>query len=166
MKMNNSHNYAFIDGQNLHLGTVEDGWKIDFKKFKIYLSDKYAVNKIYYFLGYFSEQEKCLYKNLEDAGFTIIFKIHNKQLQAKKKGNVDTDLVFEVMRSLIDNNNLNKIILVSGDGDYKKVVDYLITKNKFLKIIFPNKKYASSLYRTISRNYYDYMQNFKKSVYK
>ena len=43
------------------------------------------------------------------------------------------------MKNLVDNHEFNKIILVSGDGDYKKLVDYLIGKDKFKKILFPNK---------------------------
>lgn len=38
-------NYAFIDGQNLNLGIKSLGWKLDFKKFRIYLEEKYAVKK-------------------------------------------------------------------------------------------------------------------------
>jgi len=32
---------------------------------------------------------------------------------------------------------------------YIKVVDYLIKKGRFAKILFPNKKFASSLYRSV-----------------
>lgn len=67
-----------------------------------------------------------------------------------KKGNVDSDIVFEAMRRLLDEpSEFEKIILVSGDGDYKKLVDYLVKKNRFLKILFPNKKFASSLYNKL-----------------
>jgi hypothetical protein len=47
--------YAFIDSQNLNLGTskdiirnrkkIYDGWKLDYKKFRKYLKDKYRVEK-------------------------------------------------------------------------------------------------------------------------
>ncbi len=47
-------NLAFIDGQNLHLGTIQDNWKIDLKKFRIYLKDKYHIAEAYYFLGHIS----------------------------------------------------------------------------------------------------------------
>lgn len=70
----------------------------------------------------------------------------------KKKGNVDTDVVFEIMRALIDV-EFDRVLLVSGDGDYKKVVDYLIKKNRFEKILFPNKKFASSLYKSLGNKY-------------
>ena len=85
---------------------------------------------------------------MQKARFIVLFKEHNSNLLAKKKGNVDTDIVFEAMKNLVDN-NFDKIILVSGDGDYKKLVEYLIKKNKFKKILFPNKKFASSLYKNL-----------------
>ena len=121
-------NLAFIDGQNLHLGILEDGWKIDHYKFRIYLKDKYHVTEAYYILGYINEEEQDLYNNLQKAGFIIIFKKHNPNLITQKKGNVDSDIVFEIMKNLIDNKSFDKIVLVSGDGDYKKLVDYLIKK--------------------------------------
>ncbi|PIR46135.1 MAG: hypothetical protein COV08_01340 [Candidatus Vogelbacteria bacterium CG10_big_fil_rev_8_21_14_0_10_49_38] len=157
-------NLAFVDGQNLHLGTTENGWKIDYKKFRIYLKEKYGITEAYYFFGYVSEKEQDLYNNLQKAGFIIIFKEHNRELIAKKKGNVDTDIVLEVMKALIENkDDFQKIVLISGDGDYKKLVDYLINKNRFKKILFPNNK-ASSLYKNLGSEYYDYLDNIKSYI--
>jgi len=68
------------------------------------------------------------------------------------------------MKSLIENSDFDKIILVSGDGDYKKLVDYLIKKNKFKKILFPNKKFASSLYKKLGSEYFDYLENIKVHI--
>jgi uncharacterized LabA/DUF88 family protein len=51
----------------------------------------------------------------------------------KKKGNVDTDIVFEIMKKIYRKNDFNKIVLVSSDGDYKLLVDFLIEENKFKK---------------------------------
>lgn len=155
MKKENSKlkNYAFIDGQNLHLGTAEAKWKIDYNKFRIYLRDKYKVREAYYFFGFVSEDQQGLYNNLQRVGFIVIFKEHKESFVGKKKGNVDTDIVFEMMKSIIDE-KFDKIILVSGDGDYKKVIDYLIKKGKFAKILFPNNKFASSLYKELGSEYY------------
>lgn len=52
----NSKNYAFVDGQNLYMGTrsSEISRKVDLTKFKVYLQEKYQVEKAYYFLGYFT----------------------------------------------------------------------------------------------------------------
>ncbi len=164
MKKRNENNLAFIDGQNLHLGTMEDNWKIDHSKFRVYLKDKYQVTEAYYVLGYITEAEQDLYNNLQKAGFVVTFKEHSPRLIAKKKGNVDTDIVFEVMKNLLDNKNFNKIVLVSGDGDYKKLVDYLIKKDKFKKILFPNKKFASSLYNNLGSELFDYLENIKTYI--
>lgn len=153
------NNFAFIDGQNLYLGTKQDGWNVDLSKLKIYLKDKYKVSEAYYFLGYLQEENDELYKEIQKAGFIVVFKEHNQYVVTKKKGNVDTDIVFEIMKNLLDNKNFNKVILVSGDGDYKKLVDYLIKKDRFKKILFPNKKFASSLYKSITIKYYDNLEN-------
>ena len=157
-------NLAFIDGQNLHLGTIQDNWKIDLKKFRIYLKDKYHIAEAYYFLGYISEEEQDLYNNLQKSGFIVLFKEHSPALKGTKKGNVDTDIVFEIMKNLIDNKDFDKVVLVSGDGDYKKVVDYLIRKNRFKKILFPNKKFASSLYKNLGAEFFDYLMNIKTYI--
>lgn len=50
-------------------------------------------------------------------------------------------------------------MLVSGDGDYKLVVDFLIEENRLEKVLFPNKKYASSLYKKLGSTYFDYLDN-------
>jgi len=155
MKIKN--NLAFIDGQNLYLGTKQDGWNIDLSKLKIYLQDKHNILEAYYFIGYLQEENNDLYKEIQKAGFIVIFKKHSEYAVTKKKGNVDTDIVFEIMKNLIENKDFNKIILVSGDGDYKKLVDYLIQKNKFEKILFPNIKFASSLYKKLGNKYFTHL---------
>jgi len=93
-------NIAFIDGQNLYLGT--NGY-IDAKKFRIYLKDKYNIEEAYYFLGYIIEKEQDLYDNLQKFDYILSFREHSPLLKAKKKGNVDTDIVFSVMKKLLKN---------------------------------------------------------------
>jgi uncharacterized LabA/DUF88 family protein len=152
-------NLAFIDGQNLHLGSREHGYSIDHARFRKYLKDKYHVEEAYYFLGFISEDQQDLYNNLQKAGFILSFREHSAALVGKKKGNVDCDIVFEIMKKLVLQEQFNKIILVSGDGDYKKLVDFLLKRDKFEKILFPNRKFASSLYKKLGSEYYDYLEN-------
>jgi uncharacterized LabA/DUF88 family protein len=147
------NNLAFIDGQNLYLGTKETGLNVDLEKFKVYLQNKYDVKEAYYFIGYLQEENNELYKEIQKAGFIVIFKDHNEYAISKKKGNVDTDIVFEIMKNLIENTDFDKIVLVSGDGDYKKLVDYLIEKDRFKRILFPNGNKASSLYNKLNNKF-------------
>lgn len=152
-------NIAFIDGQNLHLGSKEHGCSIDHRKFRTYLRDKYNVEEAYYFLGFISEDQQDLYSNIQKAGFILHFREHSAALMGKKKGNVDCDIIFEIMKKLVLGEEFAKIVLVSGDGDYKTLVDFLLKRGKFAKILFPNKKFASSLYKRIGGEYYDYLEN-------
>src|SRR3990167_6371844 len=148
---------AFIDGQNLHLGTKEKGWSVDHARLRRYLLDKYKVGEAYYFLGFVSEGEQDLYNNLQKAGFILAFREHSSALKGKKKGNVDCDIVFSVMKKLVDNEPFEKVYIVSGDGDYKKLVDFLIKKGRFGKMLFPNREFASSLYKTLGSEFYAYL---------
>lgn len=162
-------NIAFIDGQNLHLGTREDQWSVDHEKFRRYLKDKYHVDEAYYFLGFVSEDAQELYLRLQKADFILHFREHSSALKGKKKGNVDTDIVFSIMKKLVEQEDFEKIVLVSGDGDYKKLVDYLIKKDKFAKILFPNSNFASSLYYQLGTEYFDQLSSSdvrKKIEYK
>ena len=57
MKKNQSV-FAFIDSNNLHLGVLSQGWKLDWRKFRQYLRNKYNVNKAYLFIGQVSGAKK------------------------------------------------------------------------------------------------------------
>lgn len=76
-----------------------------------------------------------------------------------KKGNVDSDIIFNIMKKMYKRENFEKIILVSGDGDYKRLVDFLIEEKKFEKILFPNRQYRSSLYKKLTNNYFVYLDD-------
>ena len=154
-----ANNIAFIDGQNLHLGTKECGWAIDHGKFRTYLRDKYHVTEAYYFLGFVSEGYQDLYDGLQKAGFILSFREHSSTLKGNKKGNVDCDIVFGIMKKLVENDSFDKVFIVSGDGDYRKLVDYLIKKNRFAKMLFPNRKFASSLYKPLGGEFFDFLEN-------
>jgi uncharacterized LabA/DUF88 family protein len=136
--------YAFIDSQNLNLGIRDQKWELDFSKFRIYLRDKYKVGKAFLFIGYVSGNED-LYTYLQKVGYIIIFKPTLAVKKGKKaivKGNVDAELVLHTM---IEFKNYNKAVLISGDGDFRCLIEYLSKKNKLYKLIIPNKKKYSSL---------------------
>lgn len=149
-------NQAFIDGQNLEFSTTKanEAWKIDLKRFRIYLEQKYAVERAYYFLGFQKDEQSKLYQYIQEAGYILIFRKHNEKMHSIKKGNVDTDIVFMIMKKIADREKFNKVVLVSGDGDYFKMVDYLIEKDKFEKLLAPNCTSMSSLYKLFDRKYY------------
>ncbi|MDO8499716.1 MAG: NYN domain-containing protein [bacterium] len=159
--MSNQHNnVAYIVGQNLHMGTTkleDNAWRINLKKFRVYLNDHYHVQTCYYFLGFINEDFQDLYTEIQESGFVLQFREHSSAMLGKKKGNVDSDIIFHIMKKLYKKEDFGKIVLVSGDGDYKMLVDFLIQEKKFEKMLFPNKKFASSLYKKLGSEFYDYL---------
>ncbi|MDP3982776.1 MAG: NYN domain-containing protein, partial [bacterium] len=92
-KENIYKNYAFIDGQNLYMGTAKlklNSWKINLARFRIYLEQKYNVSDAYYFLGFVQEENHDLYEQIQKAGYVLVFREHNTAMKGKKKGNVDS----------------------------------------------------------------------------
>jgi uncharacterized LabA/DUF88 family protein len=156
-------NIAYIDGQNLYMGTAksEPVWHVDLARFRIYLQQKYDVEKAFYYLGYVQDGKSAeeLYEEIQAAGFILVFRQHTSAMLGKKKGNVDSDIILSVMKRLYKEEDFDKIVLVSGDGDYKALVDFLIEERRFAKILFPNKKYASSLYKGIGAPYFAYLSD-------
>ena len=166
--MEKQENLAFIDGQNLYMGTAkleQNPWRINLRRFRVYLEQKYKVAKAYYFLGYVQEANEELYEEIQGAGFVLVFREHNAAMIGKKKGNVDSDIIFQIMKRLYrEGEGIQKIFLVSGDGDYKMLVDFLIEEKKFGKVLFPNRKYASSLYKKLGSEYFDYLESAREKI--
>lgn len=163
------NNQAFVDGQNFYMNTKANNWSVDLKKFRIYLREKYNVEKAYYFLGSVDENNQGLYELIQTAGFILVFREHSQAMVGKKKGNVDTDIVFTIMSKVADREEFDKIFLVSGDGDYFRMVKYLVENGRFGKLLSPNRHSTSSLYRTFPPKYIDFLDKpeiKKKIAYK
>ena len=143
------HNYAFIDSQNLNLGVQRAGFKMNWKKFRTYLKEEHDVEKAYMFIGYMQENED-LYTQMHEAGYLVALKPTLEMLTTSEeekeriptKGNVDTELVMYVMKEM---KNYNKAVIVSGDGDFYSLIEYLQNKGKLLNVMVPNWKYSSLL---------------------
>ncbi|MCK4421265.1 NYN domain-containing protein [candidate division WOR-3 bacterium] len=137
------NNYAFIDSQNLNLSIRDQGWILDFKKFRIYLKDKYNITKAFLFIGYVNENQD-LYTSLQEFGYILVFKPTLRLPDGRVKGNVDAELVLQAM---IEFENYDRALIVTGDGDFHCLVKYLIKKDKLLKLMIPNRQKYSSLFR-------------------
>ena len=148
--------YAFIDSQNLNLGvgndilhrgkTVYSGWELDFAKFRRFLKDRYHVEVALLFIGNMPGKEG-LYAYLQRVGYVTVLKpttsYKDGNGRTKVKGNVDTDLVLYAAAQEID--NYDRAVVVSGDGDFLSLYEYLDDKDKLGNIIIPNKIRYSQL---------------------
>ena len=91
------------------------------------------------------------------------------RIYLREKYNVDTDIVFTIMSKVVDREEFDKIFLVSGDGDYFRMVKYLVENGRFGKLLSPNRHSTSSLYRTFPPKYIDFLDKpeiKKKIAYK
>ena len=135
------NNYAFIDSQNLNLGIREQGWVLDFNRFRTYLWDNYSIKKAFLFIGYVPEN-RGLYTALQKEGFILIFKPTLILSGGKVKGNVDAELVLHTM---IEYPNYDQALVATGDGDFACLIEYLMGKDKLLRLMVPDRNRYSSL---------------------
>jgi hypothetical protein len=134
-------NYAFIDGNNLHLGAKDSGWKVDYKRFRVFLKDKYRVAKAYYFIGYIQEHEG-LYDTSVTQGMISYLSRQSLTTTETLKAIATLKLVLQAM---IDLKNYDKAVIVTSDGDFACLVKYLQGIDKLEMIISPHKKCSSLL---------------------
>lgn len=159
----NPNTYAFIDSQNLNLGIQKMGWKMDWRKFRQYLAKEYNVTKAFMFIGHVPEFED-MYVHMHELGYLVVLKPtfdvgkvkaavktestsgSSEKAEEKKpvKGNIDAELVLWAMRELKD---YDKAIIVSGDGDFYCLAEYLQEVGKLGQIMTPNWQYSGLLKR-------------------
>ncbi len=150
-------NYAFIDSQNINLGIQKLGWKLDWKRFRVYLREKYLVKKAYLFIGYMPEN-RAMYTALQEMGFVLVFKPVMKDKDGKAKGNVDADLVLQAM---IDLNDYEQALIVTSDGDFYCLVEYLAKKNKLRGVLSPSRARCSALLLKAAKEKIDFMDQLE-----
>jgi len=156
-------NYAFIDGQNLYLGSKDAGINLSYKKFRVYLKEKYNVERCYLFIGYIAEN-RSIYDSLQDSGYLLKFKpvLPAKDGQ-KQKGDIDADLAFNVMRYYKE---YESAVLVTSDGDFDTLASYLRKKNKLIAVISPNKEKCSALLEKAAQDKMFYLQDIGNKILK
>lgn len=137
---------AYIDGANLDKGTTELGWKIDYRKFYIWLTDKFKINAAYIFIG-FIPKYKNLYKKMQNAGFILIFKDISNIGYGQIKGNCDADLIIQVTKDVYET-TITKLVIVSSDGDFSSLIKFIQEKKKTAIILSPSRKCSIFLMRT------------------
>lgn len=137
------NNVAYIDGANLYKGVAGLGWRLNYKRFRIWLFEKYGVRAAYLFIGLIPKYKE-LYKYLQECGFTLVFKEVIYDGDGKPKGNCDADLVLQATRDAYEN-KFNNALLVASDGDYAGLVAFLQERKKFSIVLSPHPKDKCSI---------------------
>jgi len=149
-------NAAFIDGNNVYRAKEDTGWRLDTKKFRRYLEEFYGVNKAYYCIG-FMEDNQWLYNRLESEGYEMVYK-EISIVNGEVKGNIDPELVLKTMTQY---RVYTEAIIVTSDGDFACLVEYLIKKNKLRSVIASKREKCSHLLESASGTYICYLDDLK-----
>lgn len=160
MKRKRENNYAFIDAQNIHLGIKSLGWDLDWKKFRVYLREKYSVSTAYLFIG-FIQSNQNLYSELQKAGYILIFKPIILDDDGKAKGNCDADLI---LHTILKMNEYEKAIITTSDGDFYSLVRYLYENNKLKMVLSAYVKTCSKLLKKEAKEKINYMTNLRNKI--
>lgn len=134
----------YIDGNNLYRSAKELGFDIDYKKFRGWLRQKYNPEFVYLFIGLVPERAK-FYEHLQKCGYILIFK-QTVSVGEKVKGNCDAELVLKAVSDYYTK-SFDKCILITGDGDFGCLVEFLKEKNSMHIIIAPDRNKCSFLLR-------------------
>ncbi|MGC1176971.1 MAG: NYN domain-containing protein [Candidatus Saccharimonadales bacterium] len=142
---------VFIDGSNVLWGSLnmkkDDRWFVDYAKLKDYLKDRYKP-QFYKFYGAIDTKPKTdvfvrraagqakMYAKLEGMGYDVITKplkyIRQSDGTFKTKGDMDIELTMGIMAALDD---LDTIVLLSGDCDYHTPVKSFHAQGKYIRIL-------------------------------
>lgn len=107
------------------------------------------------------EENTDLYKSLQEKGYVLIFKPTLKYKDGKIKGNCDAELVLQAM---IDYEHYDSAVIVSGDGDFYCLVDYLIKQQKLAKLLVPNQYSYSVLLKKVPSNFLAFISQMKNKL--
>jgi uncharacterized LabA/DUF88 family protein len=134
----------YIDGNNLYRSAKELGFEINYKKFRGWIRQKYNPAVVYLFIGLVPERVK-FYEYLQSCGYVLIFK-QTVSVGEKIKGNCDAEIVLKSVSDFY-NKTFDSCILVTGDGDFGCLVEFLKENKSITGILAPDKKKCSFLLR-------------------
>jgi len=134
----------YIDGNNLYRSAKVLGFDIDYRKFRGWLRQKYNPAAVYLFIGLVPDRVK-FYEHLQECGFVLVFK-QTISVEGMVKGNCDAELVLKTISDFYTK-TYDKAMLVTGDGDFGCLVEFLVQNNALHGVLAPDKNKCSFLIR-------------------
>ncbi|MBI1384545.1 MAG: NYN domain-containing protein [Rhizobiales bacterium] len=130
----------FIDGANLYSTAKSLNFDIDYKNLLKHFSTKGRLIRALYYTAVADDQEYSSIRPLIDwldyNGYTMVTKplkeFTDSTGRRKVKGNMDIELAVQAME-LAD--HLDHIVLFSGDGDFRSLVEALQNKGKRVSVV-------------------------------
>lgn len=130
---------------------------IDWSKFLVYLKQNCKTDIVYYALWYVSKYDN-LYKYLASLGYTMLFKKVTILPNGTIKWNVDIDIAIRSIFDLFEE-WLDKAIIISNDGDYNTLIDVLMQRNAFDRLMVVDYTSAS---KQLRRSAWPHLQDIQR----
>jgi uncharacterized LabA/DUF88 family protein len=130
----------FIDGSNLYASARTLGFDIDYKRLHQYFSNQTNLVRAYYYTALLDEQEYSPIRPLVDwldyNGYNMVTKPAKEFTDAtgrrKIKGNMDIELAVDVLELSA---SLDHIVIFSGDGDFRRLVEAVQARGVRVSIV-------------------------------
>ncbi|HYD99000.1 MAG TPA: NYN domain-containing protein [Alphaproteobacteria bacterium] len=130
----------FVDGANLYMAARSLGFDIDYKKLREFFASKGRLLRAFYYTALMEDQEYSPIRPLVDwldyNGYTMVTKPTREFTDAtgrrKVKGNMDVELAIDVMEMA---QHLDHIVIFSGDGDFRRLVDAVQRKGVRVSVV-------------------------------
>lgn len=130
----------FIDGANLYSAARSLGFDIDYRRMLELFRTKGKLIRAYYYTALLEDQEYSPIRPLIDwldyNGYTVVTKPAKEFVDAtgrrKFKGNMDIELAIDALEL---SDNLDHIVIFSGDGDFRRLTEAIQRKGKRVSII-------------------------------
>src|SRR5919198_6344326 len=130
----------FIDGANLYATAKALGFDIDYKRLLALFRQKGQLVRALYYTALAEDQEYSSIRPLIDwldyNGYTMVTKPTKEFTDAmgrrKIKGNMDIELAIDVLEMA---EHLDHVVLFSGDGDFRRLVEAVQRKGLRVSVI-------------------------------
>ena len=130
----------FIDGANLYSAARSLGFDIDYRRLLKVFREKGRLVRAYYYTALIEDQEYSPIRPLIDwldyNGYTMVTKPTKEFTDAmgrrKIKGNMDIELAIDVLEMA---DHLDHIVLFSGDGDFRRLVEAVQRKGVRVTVV-------------------------------
>jgi uncharacterized LabA/DUF88 family protein len=130
----------FIDGANLYSAARGLNFDIDYKRLLEHFRAKGTLIRAFYYTALLEEQDYSPLRPLIDwldyNGYSVVTKpakeFTDAQGRRRIKGNMDIELAIDAMEMAA---NIDHLILFSGDGDFRRLVDAIQRKGKRVTVI-------------------------------
>lgn len=131
----------------------------------MFLKNKYKPDNVIIFTGYL-EKYKYVYEQNKKIGYTYIFKeaVFNKE-ENKIKANCDVDISIKGVLDKLEN-NLEKSLLVTSDGDFASLVKFWKDRKVKVKIFSPAESSRCSYLLKKDNNSVVYMSQVLNKIIK